>query len=469
MACTGIDFFGEHRLASFLQSLFNDEAATLRDFLGEKVGRASLPRFVASSRELPGFRFADLHAAVEWYSREAGQIAELRSEHDNADLNTLLHDRKTNWVQRAIKQSRTLAWPVDADEERYLPVDQFWIVGRSGDAAATVILRLSYNQYNMKARLEGASPDANLVDRAMQAILDRSVSHSIYRNKVIELAFASGTRDEYGDVEQQAHLRVLFKRFDPVAEEDIVVDDDVRQILIRNVVDLHRRRDILKRNRVPIRRGVLLYGPPGTGKTYAARYVFAKLPEVTRIAVAGTALTQVSQVFNLARLYQPSLVLFEDVDLVFASREINLYSSVLGELLDQMDGLRPYEDIGFLLTTNSIERMEAAIKDRPGRVGQCIYFGPPKAALRKRYLTHYLESYETGDVDFDALVEISEDATQAFLKEWVHRAVQIATERLEGNDGEARLKTADFREAIEEMRRFSEGSTGQIIGFVRSG
>ena len=261
---------------------------------------------------------------------------------------------------------------------------------------------------------------------------------------------------------------MLFKRFDPIAEDDIVIDDDVREILIRNVVDLHRRRDILKKNRVPIRRGVLLYGPPGTGKTYAARYVFAKLPEVTRIAVAGTALTQVSQVFSLARLYQPSLVLFEDVDLVFASREINLYSSVLGELLDQMDGLRPYEDIGFLLTTNSIERMEAAIKDRPGRVGQCIYFGPPKAVLRKRYLKHYLEGYQATEVDFDALVEMSEDATQAFLKEWVHRAVQIATERLKGDDGEAQLKTADFRAAVDEMRKFSEGSTGQIIGFVRS-
>lgn len=45
-------------------------------------------------------------------------------------------------------------------------------------------------------------------------------------------------------------------------------------------------------------------------------------------------------VFNLTRLLQPSLVVLEDVDLVFSAREINLYSSVLGELLDQMDGLR---------------------------------------------------------------------------------------------------------------------------------
>src|SRR6201999_2966490 len=99
----------------------------------------------------------------------------------------------------------------------------------------------------------------------------------------------------------------LFKRFEPIGEDDIVIDDDVREILMRNVVDLYRRREILKANGVPIRRGVLLYGPPGTGKTFACRYAFAELPGVTRIAVTGTALGPVTQICNLASLYQPSL------------------------------------------------------------------------------------------------------------------------------------------------------------------
>jgi ATP-dependent 26S proteasome regulatory subunit len=51
-----------------------------------------------------------------------------------------------------------------------------------------------------------------------------------------------------------------------------------------------------------------------------------------------------------------------------------------------MDGLRPHEEIGFVLTTNAIERLEAAVKDRPGRISQCIYFGPPNEELRGRYL-----------------------------------------------------------------------------------
>lgn len=59
----------------------------------------------------------------------------------------------------------------------------------------------------------------------------------------------------------------------------------------------------------------------------------------------------------------------------------------------------------------------------------------------------------------------SHGATQAFLKEWIHRAVQIATERLSTDGGRVDLRASDFLDAMEEMTRFTPGSTGRIIGF----
>lgn len=56
----------------------------------------------------------------------------------------------------------------------------------------------------------------------------------------------------------------------------------------------------------------------------------------------------------------------------------------------------------------------------------------------------------------DKLVVDSDGATPAFLKEWVHRSVQIALER----ESEP-VKVV----MLSEMRKFSEGSTGKIIGF----
>jgi len=63
------------------------------------------------------------------------------------------------------------------------------------------------------------------------------------------------------------------------------------------------------------------------------------------------------------------------------------------------------------------------------------------------------------------LVRDSEGATQAFLNEWMHRSIQVATERLKAKDSAIDLCTEDSWVAMREMRKFSEGETGRIIGF----
>lgn len=452
-------------MGSFIRRIVAREPLDIDKRLAAEIDPGRPTQFRVSSKELPSYRFVDLFRATESYSRSGSRLRVIESQHDEG-LNTLLHAKRDRWRSRRITRSSNTAWPTGPREETYLPVDRFWIFDNiDGERRDHVIIRLRYSALAERAILEVATEQALVSEQCIRTIIDRSVTDSIYRNQILELSFEAGTKDEYGDVERAERLRVLFKPIEQIDDSDMVIDEAVRQMLWRNVVDLHLRRRVLKANGVPVRRGVLLYGPPGTGKTFACRYLCGKLPETTRIIVTGTALLQVTQIFNLARMFQPSLVILEDVDLVFASRQVNLYSSVLGELLDQMDGLRPYEDISFILTTNAIDRMEAAIKDRPGRVSQCIFFGPPKAELRKRYLLHYLRRYKVSGLELDILVQQSEGATQAFLKEWVHRAVQIASERLSDTTAILELRNDDFRCAMDEMRRFSEGSTARIIGF----
>ena len=452
-------------VASLFRRLTGGEPRDIDKRLSAEVAPSNLRRFRVSSKELPSYRFVDLFRSIQSYSQSHARLRIIESQHSE-DLNSLLHGKRQRWTSRQITRSSSTAWPTGPAEETYLPLDRFWLFEKiDGDGPNRVIIRLRYNSYADRAIVEVATEQAAVGEQCLRTIVDRSIEDSIYRNQVLELAFEAGTKDEYGDVESAERLRVLFKAVESVADSDIVIDEAVRQMLWRNVIDLHMRRAVLKANGVPVRRGVLLYGPPGTGKTFACRYLCGKLPQTTRIIVTGTALAQVTQIFGLARMFQPSLVILEDVDLVFASREVNLYSSVLGELLDQMDGLRPYEDINFVLTTNAIDRMESAIKDRPGRVSQCIFFGAPQPELRRRYLLHYLRRYNVSQLRLDQLVRESDGATQAFLKEWVHRTVQIASERLDQSDSPLELRDDDFRQAMDEMRRFSEGSTGRIIGF----
>jgi SpoVK/Ycf46/Vps4 family AAA+-type ATPase len=445
--------------------LFSSSAKKIDGFLALAVRPAAVSSYRVAVKELPAYRFVDLYQAIEAlvYERDGSKTLDCYS---GEDLNALLHGKAAQWVSRAITQASRTAWPVAYERERFLPIDQFWVLAPApGEAPDRLLLRLRYIAYSERAVLEAAATSTDACEGLLNELLARSDRESIYRKQVLELAFQGGTKDEYGDVERQPRLRILFKRIEPVGDSDLVIDEDVRRVLHRNVIDLQVRRDILKAHGVPVRRGILLFGPPGTGKTFACRYLCTRLPETTRIMVTGSALLEVTQIFHLARLLQPSVVFLEDVDLVFMAREINLYSSVLGELLDQMDGLRPYEDIGFVLTTNAIDRMEAAVKDRPGRISQCVYFGPPGEELRGRYLAHYLRAYKTQGVDIERLVAGSKGATQAFLKEWVHRAVQVATERLQAPTDALELTTSDFLVALDEMKRFAEGSTARVIGF----
>jgi len=436
---------------------------TIDQVLRTRIRPDSVAAYRTAFKQLPAFRFVDLYNAIETLlGHRTGTIRIDSQNHE--DLNSLLHAPQPNWAFRKLTRAQRLAWPTSAADEVLLPADRFWIAPHES-GTHRMIVRLRFISAASASFLEVASADVKDSEALMDQIVSTSARDSVYRNAILEIGFQTASKDEYGDVEKAEQLRVTFKHLEPVADRDLIIDDDVRRILTRNVIDLHERRDVLKSIGVPIRRGVLLYGPPGTGKTYACRYLCGKLTDVTRILVTGSALLHVGQVFQLARLLQPSIVFLEDVDLVFMSREINLYSSVLGELLDHMDGLRPFEDIGFELTTNAINRMEEAVRDRPGRISQCIRFGAPGAALRSRYLEHYLQRYDCSQVDHEGLVRDSEGATQAFLKEWVHRAVQVGSERMRGVGDRLNLTTADFEEALDEMKSHSSGSTGRIIGF----
>jgi hypothetical protein len=433
--------------------------------LAAQVNRR-LESFRVHVREFPQYRFVDVHRAAEAACQARGITSTLESDHRSEYLSAILHAEPNRWTPRGTNRSGRIAWSTGPTEEVFLPVDVFWVCAEPGGDRAPMLVRVHYDATKQKTVVEAACPDPVAAESFVTEVVRRSDAQSMYRNRVLALRFEPATRDQYGDVEQPERLRVLFAPEPEVGADDVVMDESVRQLLWRNVIDLQRRRDLLKAHGVPIRRGVILHGPPGTGKTFATRYLCAQLPATTRIVVAGSALQQVTAIFALARLLQPSLVILEDVDLVFTTRDINIQGSILGELLDQMDGLRPHEDVGFVLTTNAIDRIEAAIKDRPGRISQCIHLGAPGRELRRRYLAHYLARYVTTGLDIDVLAAKSGGATQAFLKDWVHRAAQIASERLAAATDKLELRMSDFDVALREARISGQDATNRIIGFL---
>jgi 26S proteasome regulatory subunit T6 len=143
-------------------------------------------------------------------------------------------------------------------------------------------------------------------------------------------------------------------------------------------------------------KGVLLYGPPGTGKTLLARAV-AHHTDCTFIRVSGAELVQkyigegsrmVRELFIMAREAAPSIIFMDEIDSIGQSRggggsgggDSEVQRTML-ELLNQLDGFEPSQNIKVIMATNRIDILDAALL-RPGRIDRKIEFPHPNSENR---------------------------------------------------------------------------------------
>lgn len=118
----------------------------------------------------------------------------------------------------------------------------------------------------------------------------------------------------------------------------------------------------------------------------------------------------------------------EDVDLIAQERGIPFMPSgpVLFDLLNEMDGLREDIDVIFMLTTNRPDILEPALAARPGRVDLVLELPLPDAAARRRLIELYARGLELRDVDLDAVIDRTEGASPAYIKELLRKAAVLA-------------------------------------------
>jgi len=142
-------------------------------------------------------------------------------------------------------------------------------------------------------------------------------------------------------------------------------------------------------------KGVILFGPPGTGKTLLARAV-AHHTDCCFIRVSGSELVQkyigegarmVRELFVMARQHAPSIIFMDEVDSIGGTRIDSSRSGdsevqrTMLELLNQLDGFEPTQNIKVLMATNRIDILDPALL-RPGRIDRKIEFPNPNETAR---------------------------------------------------------------------------------------
>jgi ATPase family associated with various cellular activities (AAA) len=285
------------------------------------------------------------------------------------------------------------------------------ILCTSDDAPVAVMIYQTQRQRE-ELVLEIAASTQEAADAFLERLRALMSRKNVLRGKVLTFAYS-----EYGG------FGLTFTSVPSVARHDVILPDWQLDAIDEHAIGITDVRDALLASGQHLKRGLLLYGPPGTGKTHTVSYLIGQMSNRTTIILSGASVGAVGQAGTLARKLAPATIVIEDVDLIGMERGMDGggHNVMLFQLLNEMDGLQPDDDVLFVLTTNRADLLEAALAARPGRIDQALEIGLPSAdgrrALFRLYVKQPIESAAIEDA-----VERTEGAAAAYIKELARRA-----------------------------------------------
>jgi len=201
--------------------------------------------------------------------------------------------------------------------------------------------------------------------------------------------------------------------------DDIVLSPKTKREILLNIIYPIENRDILLKNRLPWKRGILLEGFPGTGKTLLGKILCNELKDITFILVSSKSIgnkSHISLLFKAARILAPTLLFFEDIDLFGRDRERG-DTLFLGELLNQLDGIRDNEGVFVVATTNRPSLLDKALLHRPSRFDVKIRFELPSSSERLSLVNLYSKGVKMSKEIRSLIASRTEGFTPAMIKE----------------------------------------------------
>jgi hypothetical protein len=308
-----------------------------------------------------------------------------------------------------------------------------------------IALMLMQGQHGFDAptlRVEVLTADQADGERLLRELRALMQEHNVYRGKVLAL--------KSGDEMRGGGMTVEFPAIEPVSRQQIVLPEGVLDIVELHTIEFERVTEMMREAGRHLRRGLLLHGPPGTGKTLSSSYLISQLEGRTVIILTGAALGLVGAACTIARDLQPAMVVLEDVDLVAQERTMMGLgaTSLLFQLLNEMDGIGEDADVVFVLTTNRADLLEPALAARPGRVDQAVEFPLPDADARGRLIDLFCNGLDTRLDDRAAIVEATDGVSPAFLRELVRKAALFAAK-----SASTEVTDAHFRAALDLLAR----------------
>jgi DNA polymerase III delta prime subunit len=425
----------------------------LREHLGGEA--KGLP---VVSRALEGYQRANFQVAIDHYLGVPDRHAELiglpETHGYRVGLAELVKGGAARWGEEPDEFGPVEYEPVDIAEERIMCVSAgLWLI-EDGERRLVLMLRRSdHGPQHSELGIEIMAPGREAAEALLAEIERLMREHNPYRGRVLVLSSSP-----WGGI------GVEVQRLPDVTREQIVFPDGVLERIERHTKTFSEHAAELKAAGRHLKRGLLLHGPPGTGKTLTVMYLSGLMPERTTLLLTGNALGAVGAACEMARELAPAMLVMEDVDLVAEDRTRGRPTTILLELLNQLDGLNEDVDIVFVLTTNRPEVVEPALASRPGRVDLAVNMPLPDETGRARLLALYGRGLELQLSDEASFIAATVGCTPAFIREALRRAALLGLER----GGEQPITDELLRSAIEELRDGSDALTRSLLGAGRS-
>jgi len=264
-------------------------------------------------------------------------------------------------------------------------------------------------------------------------------------------------------LELMSRCQFKFFEYENLDWDDIVLPDKIRSEVHRQLIYPITHEEVYKKIGLPWKRGILFYGIPGAGKTYLGKIICYKVP-CTFIWVTIKALDgsdDVRTLYEAARELAPTIVFWEDIDLIGTDRRDGYFSPLLGELLNQLDGISPLSGVFTVATTNYIEHLDRALAKRPARFDVRLPLDLPISELRAELFKLFLRKHKImGEIDFIELAKKSKDMSGAAIGEVVIRAIQQSLD----NDADGTIGHQDLIWAIGQVKDFGQKHLGFLPG-----
>lgn len=251
--------------------------------------------------------------------------------------------------------------------------------------------------------------------------------------------------------------------------DDVAGAKEQKEALFEIIHFLRRPQDFHRLGgRAP--KGVLLVGPPGTGKTLLARAVAGEAG-VPFYHVAGSAFlemlvgvgaSRVRDLFATAKKNAPCIVFVDEIDSIgrrrggiqgFYGGGASEMEQTLNQLLSEMDGFEPNEDVIVMAATNQPDVLDPALL-RPGRFDRRIMVDLPNLVEREQILGVHVRKVPLGeDVDLREIARATPGNSGADLQNLVNEAAILASKKRKDQ-----VEREDFLTALDTI----------MLGHVRS-